>query len=690
MSAFHDFNDQNHSQNQNRFGQDAPFRLAPAPPGQLSIDLLDYATLPKPRPSRQGQRCSPTAPVPQLSRLIQDGRGKFMFIGDSANLSFLQSIRRLVRDSLGPCAFADDPLRHLLVEATPEGRGNWISEIVKRPTPRPDPERARYLVRWYMRATSCVLNLSDEFEIQASLSRWLESSHDGPEQDANNAIFFLILAIGAQTCPEHLDDLAEQYFNYGQFLTVSGIMEDPSIATIQAYVLITMYLLGASRRNAAFMHLGIAVRAAYALGIHRDDINALFDRPEYVVRERLWNVLRVLDLFMSASLGRPPATCETRDTKAHANYSASNDLCAIFEAVLTQVYSKRMVLPQALERISEHHRQWAVKFMSGLAVDNIRPSEYIDTDQGEREPNIGLYHLKEAYYWTIMLLARPFLIESVSRHVSQTTTAASAGTSTPPTTSSPSDQVLAYACVDSAIRTVDLLRGLVTSRSPVPKRLPFVVNSLFVAALVLGLAQFADMDRAFPLERGLAGARALLAVFGRHDAVARRARHIADDLHAACGAYRDGRARRKMERQSLLIGGLFGSVHGREALSPPAEARGARHHHRQAATYGGALGSEAGDGEADGHGHEHGGSFGAGTQPFVGMDDHESLLMLPDLAGMAGMALPLSPQTLVFDSFDDDIPLASAVDPNLLQEEGHGVLGEGFRSGFFGLGGVDC
>lgn len=35
-----------------------------------------------------------TAPVPKVARLLRDGQGKFMYIGDSASLSFLQSLDR--------------------------------------------------------------------------------------------------------------------------------------------------------------------------------------------------------------------------------------------------------------------------------------------------------------------------------------------------------------------------------------------------------------------------------------------------------------------------------------------------------------------------------------------------------------------------------------------------------------------
>ncbi|KAJ3543487.1 hypothetical protein NM208_g3560 [Fusarium decemcellulare] len=622
-----------------------------------SIDLFDEASSqPRcgPREDLNPENPNNGAPVPQLSRLIQDGHGKFIFIGDAANLSFLQIIRRLVRDSVGPCAFTEDPLRHLMVEATPSSNSNWIIEIVRNRPTKPRMKEAHYFLSWYLRSTSCVLNLFDEQELSQSLTRWIQVDPDGPDQQASEAVFFLIFAIGAQTCPEDEDKKAEQYFNYGRFLTASIVMEDISISAVQSNILITMYLLGASRRNAAFMYLGSAVRAAYALGIQRRDINKLFSQSEYLLCERLWKVLRVLDLFMSASLGRTPSTHETRDTGFDKDYSASNDLCAIFEDILTDIYSQRKVTADALERISEHHRQWSSRFASGLATDSIKPAKFLDID-GQQTPNIGLCHLKEAYYWTIMLLARPFLIESTTRHMSRV--AQVLNQCETPRATHESDQVLALSCVDSAVRTVDLL-GVVGMSQQVPKRLPFVVNSLSVAALVLGLAYFSDLDRIFPLDKSMAAVCSLMGRFSTHDAVARRTLQIIENLQTACNLYIDARARRKMERQSLLVRNLFGTVHDGSARQSPAP--------ENCESASGSISME----ECSDLGQfEHSvltWPLGCEVRSASGLDG-EITSMIPHSA-LEAFSLP-TPRTIAFESFDSSIPLFPTVDVSTLGME---------------------
>jgi hypothetical protein len=443
------------------------------------------------------------------------------------------------------------------VETTPSG--NWIDAHSRGPILKPSLKEATDLIHQYMLATNCILDIFDESDLLERLPQWLEDPSD--TIDPAGSIYYLVLAVGAQTSPEDKDSIAESYFNYGRYLTTSYFMDDPSILTIQSYALITMFMLGASRRNAAFMNLGIAVRAAYALGLHRKEISNLFDPSECRSRERLWKVIRILDLFMSASLGRPPSTSETRDTTAKEAYSASASLCSIFETILTEVYSKRMVSAQVVEKISEQHRRWTARLHEGLGVDGIQPTDDL---AGGQQPNIGLYHIKEAYYWTIVLLTRPFLIERVGSHIS--TMANKAGDKPEGLNTSPSNQALVDACVDSAVRTIELLQGL-NSYQKTPKRLPFVVNSIFVSALVLGVAFFGDLDRSFPLDRGLRDAQTLLYRFHRHDAQAKRNLMIIEYLATACKTYVNKRDKLKMESHSRLVGGIFGKVHSQDSTA---------------------------------------------------------------------------------------------------------------------------
>lgn len=503
-----------------------------------------------------GGAVSPVGTKHYLSRLLRDPRGKYMFIGDSANLSFLQSIRKVVEESIGECQLTKDPLRSQMVEAAPDRQPAWLQVNSTQPSPTFSLAEATHLIRRYFLATNGILDLFDEEELLKDLPGWLEKERGS--EDVLHAVYYLIFAVGAQASSEDMDELAETCFSYGRYFTFVTLSEEPSMCTVQVYALITMYLLNASRRNAAFMNLGTAVRAAYALGLHRKEIAALFPPPEFKTRERLWKTIRVLDLFMAASLGRPPSTSETRDTRSANHYSASVDMCAIFETILTEIYSKRMVSSNILERVSEHHRQWSANVHRGLTTDGIKPTESLD---GGKWPNIGLLHTKQAYYWSIMLLTRPFLQDTVSSYVNsgqrtQPEPEEQGLNPSPPT--KVTTNILVHACVDSAVRTIDLLRVLL-DYSDLPKRLPFVVNSLFVSALVLGLARFGEVSK-FPVEVHLKLAHRLLALFP-HDTLARRNASIVDELLQACDIVCEKRTQVSQDRFTFMVRGIFGTIH---------------------------------------------------------------------------------------------------------------------------------
>ncbi|KAF5657730.1 Mut3p-like transcriptional activator [Fusarium heterosporum] len=601
------------------------------------------------------QLLSDTQPerLPRMSRLVQDTRGEYMFIGDSATLSFLQNIRRIVRRSIGDCALVDDPLRHGIVEASPETRRGWILSSAQNPPLQQTDQDVDYLMKWYMQSVNCVLLLFDQKELNRHIRKWIEDGQD--PADPASSVYYLVFAIGAQTGPEDKDGLAESFFNYARYLTVETLIEEPGIITIQALVLIAMYLLAASRRNAAFMYLGMGVRAAYAIGLHRHDISSIFPANEGRTREQLWKGIRILDLFMSASLGRPPSTSELRDTTNPKNYSACNDLSMIFESILTDVYAKRMISPEILERISKHLRRWTAQCGEGLVIDGIEQEDLISDQNGGKQPSIGLIHLKLTGHWTVMLLSLPFLHKAVSQHVEDNEQSLQGTTKR----ASSSNQVLVHSCLESAVRTVDLLQ-LLFKTDTIPKRLPIVGNSAFVSGLVLGAAIFGDFDSSFPLEKSLHAARGVLERLSRYDAVSKRHLMILDHLQGACDVYMDNRARLRMERQGHLVNGLFGSIHtignspARKTRQPDTSFRISSTEGIQTQPQTPRAGLAPENEMTDG---QHGFPLDGGEQSGI------------DVEGSADAFLGISPNMLWFDSFDTTMSLFPIVDTQIIGEE---------------------
>ncbi|KAF7528646.1 hypothetical protein PCG10_010181 [Penicillium crustosum] len=507
-----------------------------------------------------------TAPVPKVARLLRDGQGKFMYIGDSASLSFLQSLRRVVTSSIGRCEFTEDNSRHSMLEAF-QSNPNTKSGALVAP---PNNEEAQRLARQFVLATSPLLDLFDLEEFHPRLANWV--ANPSGDEDTVSSIFYLVIAIGAQV--SDIDQtVAEQYFGSGRQLAFSAFQETPSISTIQSYILVSMYMLGACRRNGAFMNLGIALRAAYAVGIHRKDANALFCGRERRARERVWKSLRMMDLFLSASLGRPPATSDydydSREDALIPGESKPNltvdqqlsaaviSLCRIFERILTDVYMKQVISINVAEAISNQHRAWVRILPAILKMQTER------LEHKSMENSLAAAHVFGSYYWSIILLTRPFLIYRVAQYVK--------GKPDSSETRSGSSRIslFADACVYSALRGLDVVDDLGHYTS-LPRRLPFLINSVFNSVIVLGAAFFADYDNLLPLEEGMNKAERFLELFVPHDPHACRFFQIIKYLRAAVTEYVSRRNRQWMNKRSKQVDQLFGQVGGDEDRNSPA------------------------------------------------------------------------------------------------------------------------
>ncbi|GIJ90736.1 hypothetical protein Asppvi_009698 [Aspergillus pseudoviridinutans] len=500
-----------------------------------------------------------TAPVPKVARLLRDGQGKFMYIGDSASLSFLQSVRRIVSLSIGRCEFTEDTSRHSMLEAFQSSSAAQTGPL----SAPPSNDEAQRLARQYVLATSPLLDLFDLEEFYPRLANWV--GNPTGDEDTVSSIFYLVLAIGVQVS-EINQDLAEQYFVSGRQLAFSAFTETPSLYTIQSYVLISMYMLGACRRNGAFMNLGIALRAAYAVGIHRRDANALFCTRERRARERVWKSLRMMDLFLSASLGRPPATSDfDSDIGDQATIAGEQQrsqpeaqlslcvvaLCRIFDRILTEVYMRQVVSINVAETISNQHRAWVRNLPTFLSAQTERLSSK------NLESMLAAAHVFGAYYWSIILLTRPFFIFRVSQYVRSKTDPAIS--SNDPRASASRIALFSDACVYSALRCLNIVDDL-SRFEALPRRLPFLINSVFNSAVVLGAAFFAEYDNLLPLEEGLDKSEKFLGLFVPHDPHACRFYQIIKYLRGAVAEYVRRRNRQWMERRSKQVDQLFGQV----------------------------------------------------------------------------------------------------------------------------------
>jgi Fungal specific transcription factor domain len=479
---------------------------------------------------------------------------------------------------VGPCELTTDPLRHLMIESTPPVRFDIIEE------PTLDEEGIKALANQFFLVVSGILDLFDPAWLMDKLSIWINNPLR--REDPDSPVIYLALAIGAQgrARDESDDDIAEKCFDYGRHLALHTLMDDTCLLTVQAFTLITYYMLTGCRRNGAFTNLGVAVRAAYALGIHRHETNIAFTPEEGISRERAWKTLRVCDLFLSASMGRPPATSETdcnipwalvesaadRETSTVPSQvsSAIFRICHIFERILVEVYSKRAVSLDLAASISKQHREWTQELPRMLKIDGLDVPDAMRSSGVSRQLGSGIVTM--AYYYSIILLTRPFLTYKVC-HSPKT------GTQSESSSSSRADLIIyADACIDSAVKGIDTAYDLVFKEN-MPRRQPLVINSVFTSALCVGLAFLDEYDRrGWPLGRSLERGIAILRHFGKLNPQSARYADICQRLQAATAICVDNRDNTLLRSRSQQVRSIFGDVSDFEGSQPKVQSEGQR------------------------------------------------------------------------------------------------------------------
>ncbi|KIY00991.1 uncharacterized protein Z520_03657 [Fonsecaea multimorphosa CBS 102226] len=261
------------------------------------------------------------APVPQRSRVVKNGRGRYVYIGNSASLSFLSSIRRIVASAIGSYKFTQDvhlsaySHQHQMIETVSMFK---CSNGTNHP-PDVDVQVAAELTTHFSLATTGILDLFEHHILQAQVRRFAHS----PDRACwpHHAVLYLVLALGAQARAHGQGDdyLADSYFHFGLHQAMGELVDEPSIVTVQAFCLDTWYALAACRRTVATMYLGIATQADYTIGLHRPEANVVFGAERITSREKAWTGLRFCDVYVAALLGRPLAT-----SNGHSNGTANS------------------------------------------------------------------------------------------------------------------------------------------------------------------------------------------------------------------------------------------------------------------------------------------------------------------------------------------------------------------------------
>ncbi|KAJ5371496.1 uncharacterized protein N7496_007588 [Penicillium cataractarum] len=504
------------------------------------------------RPLEAGSR-SPEATHRTHPRMLRNLQGERVYVGKAASLSFLQLLRETVTQHIGPSQFSH----------------NYKSEDMLETEAHHDPlnfseehcsiEEKRRFIKTFSIATSGFIYMGCDTDALLSDQREPKTSRE----EIHAAIGDLMIAIGAQSCSDEPENVqVEQFFvERGQRRAFASMLEDPSLDIVRVFLLLSFYMFGACRRNAAFMYLGVASRAAVALGLHVDSSGSL-SPIEQKERCRLWTSLCVIDLLASSILGRPAATAgllpgSRRDlsliesTPAEVGLVASYQLSLIVDEITSRLYSERAASTETADLLLAKLNRWSDQLPECLRI----ASETEDSDAAQ-ERIIGNMHVACSYHFAVILVTRPFLISTLSVRLARLHQAFSTDGASETLEEDPAHSRLAAACIDSAVYMLQTCKEIHQSELLL-RQMSLLKAFVFAAALVLGFSMFSHRDVDTEIDNAFTGALSILQMLAQQSEQAAHYLEILTLLEAAVTQQRQRLSAQARQRRSQYVSRIF-------------------------------------------------------------------------------------------------------------------------------------
>ncbi|KAA8576839.1 hypothetical protein EYC84_006886 [Monilinia fructicola] len=309
--------------------------------------------------------------------MLRSSQGEQVYIGNIAAISFLQFLQTTLKQYIGNSVFTERHESNVMLELEISRNNSPFEDNL-------DIGKKQIFIQCFMRASNGILHLFSRDDISRLLNIKNDAANSSPgshSQREDLACLFLMIAIGAQSRGKDLLEiqLAKKYFAQAQQMAFLDMLENPSLSMVKLFLLMAMYMLGACRRNTAFMYLGIASRSATILGLHVPYQHSRVSSEERAARRRIWMSSRVLDLLCSAILARPssipsierdeyeidssnPEDLDHRTLALYATYESSS----IIETIVQKFAKSSSVDIQSADTYLQMLREWSQALPSAL------------------------------------------------------------------------------------------------------------------------------------------------------------------------------------------------------------------------------------------------------------------------------------------------------------------------------------
>jgi transcriptional regulatory protein GAL4 len=126
-----------------------------------------------------------------------------------------------------------------------------------------------------------------------------------PDSPTWDILLYTVLTLGAWTLGSWNDDLDDVFYRQANaYLQDQSPFESANLAMVQALVLLSNYTKKRNKPNTGWNYLGLAVRMAVSLGLHRELPEWNITLLQREMRRRVWWGLFIFDSGASVTFGR--------------------------------------------------------------------------------------------------------------------------------------------------------------------------------------------------------------------------------------------------------------------------------------------------------------------------------------------------------------------------------------------------
>lgn len=147
-------------------------------------------------------------------------------------------------------------------------------------------------------------------------------------------LLYSILALGAWTLGDQHADIDEYFYRKASALgQEESVFESASLTMVQALVLLSNFTQKRNKPNTGWNYLGLAVRMALSLGLHRELPEWEISLLQKEMRRRVWWGLFIFDSGASTTFGRAILLPERQLIDVKSVLNIHDEVCQIHGAI---------------------------------------------------------------------------------------------------------------------------------------------------------------------------------------------------------------------------------------------------------------------------------------------------------------------------------------------------------------------